>query len=267
VDVAKVSEFNVLFLGSGRIAELCLRLLCKLQYINVVGVVTNADFYNGARDDLFDTPPEFISNLDRNLELILDVISRRNVNVLISVQHNWILTQDVLDAVNGQAYNLHNGRLPDYRGHHTIAHALVNNETEFTSTIHCMQDVVDVGDIVVEKTTPIWSHDTAWTLYNRVVPTAVDAFREFIEHLIDGYMPRRAIVGKGTYYSKRDLDSLRRIVTSNDCNIIRAMYFPPYEPAINQAHYLIPDGSDQNWRNTPPANLSCWEITKGTYHL
>ena len=47
--------------------------------------------------------------------------------------------------------NLHNAKLPDYRGHNSISHEILNGETKHTTTIHKIAKEVDRGEILLEK--------------------------------------------------------------------------------------------------------------------
>ena len=60
------------------------------------------------------------------------------INMIISIQHPWIISKSILDAVDGFAFNIHFGKLPEYRGHHLGIHSILNGEKTFTTTCHWM---------------------------------------------------------------------------------------------------------------------------------
>lgn len=236
---------NIIFLGERRISQECLKKLLGKEYssfFTIKAIVTNRSFYDGflgAYPGMRGTL--FISNDVINVGSILDAIRSMNIQVLISVQHNWILPAEILDAVNGYAFNLHNARLPDYKGYNSISHAILNGDSEFVSTIHWMDPKVDSGDIIVEGITTIDPGDTALSLYKRTVNTAAKTFDDFLGMLKIGSIPRKKMRNGGVFYKKSDLDRSKTL-NGNEPHerlalVSRACYFPPSEPA-----YLLVNG-------------------------
>ena len=76
---------------------------------------------------------KFISNEKKNENEIIDSIKEHKINLIISVQHCWIFSDKILKSVNGNAYNLHNAKLPDYKGYNTINHAILKIMARCTS--------------------------------------------------------------------------------------------------------------------------------------
>ena len=162
---------KVLFLGQGRLACLCLRVLMGSGFkerISLASIVTNESFYEGLRSEneaCRDLP--FISNHVRNEQLILESVESMGVDALVSVQHKWILSSDVISSVSGKVFNLHNAKLPDYKGHNTISFAILNDEKNYSVTIHWVVPEVDEGDLIKESIIPISPEDTALSLYRK----------------------------------------------------------------------------------------------------
>ena len=103
-----------------------------------------------------------------NHEWLTSSLERQHITCLISIQYPWILpAHPSVDATAGRAFNLHNAKLPDYRGHHALSHEILNGETEHTVTLHWMQPEVDTGFTCLSATIPIRSDDTAWSLGQR----------------------------------------------------------------------------------------------------
>lgn len=93
----------------------------------------------------------FISNKNRNERLILSSISDYGINLIVSVQHRWILSNNFLKNVNQPVYNIHNAKLPKYKGHNTIAFEILNNEKYHFTTLHIVDEKIDAGFVVLEK--------------------------------------------------------------------------------------------------------------------
>lgn len=157
--------FNVLFLGQKSIAERCLSIITDefSSSFNVCSIVSDSDFF----DKFYSrgVPAVFCSNAERNEDKLLGIIADKHVNLVISVQHPWILSSRLLSAVTGMCFNLHNAKLPQYQGHNTLTHAILNGDNSYSSTIHWMLPEVDSGEIAYEGSVPITSNDTAYSLY------------------------------------------------------------------------------------------------------
>jgi methionyl-tRNA formyltransferase len=228
---------KILFMGERRIAMNCLRLLAntpKSASLELAGIVTNDLFFNGFVKEFGEYKElPFIKNDSRNSTLILEMIKALNIDAIISIQHNWIMPLFILDSVNGNSFNLHNAKLPDYKGYNSIFHAIANGDKTFTSTIHWMAELVDSGDIIEEGVVEINQNDTALSLYIKSVDAATIAFEKFLEYLRIGSIPRRPMLGAGVFYNRHDQDIMRNISDiysfANLDKIIRASYFPPYE--------------------------------------
>jgi methionyl-tRNA formyltransferase len=170
---------QMLFLGRGHIARRCLRH-CNpvITLMNDAGV---------RHEDAW----------------LLGAITHYGLDTLMSIQYQWILSPEILAAVGGRAYNLHNAKLPDYRGHHGLHWALENGDRVHISTIHQMAASVDTGPIICEAETSIWPEDTAGKLYWRSVETCERLFVHFLELLRQGGLPLQEQEPGGAYYSKR----------------------------------------------------------------
>lgn len=63
--------------------------------------------------------------------------------------------------------NCHSGKLPYYRGRCPIIWALINDEKEFGITVHYMDEGIDTGDIILQRTFRITDEDDLKTLSER----------------------------------------------------------------------------------------------------
>ena len=263
---------RILFLGQGKLAQICISVLLEGEFGSVFdlrSVVTSKAFYQGLQSEYPACRDiDFIPNESRNEDLILKSLEAFGIETLISVQHKWILGSEVIEAVSGQAFNLHNARLPDYKGHNTISFAILNDAREYAATIHWIVPEVDCGDIILESAVRVSSLDTAYSLYARMLPIVRDAFRDFLEMLLRNELPRNAPAGEGAYYSKGAWEQNKVIASGDDFGLIdrkvRTSFFPPYEPAYMEIDgkkiYCLPDSSGPElWSEKKPLNKSSWD--------
>jgi len=194
----------------------------------------------------------FISNARRYTERILELMDSAKPDILISVQHAWILPAAVLEKVGGRAYNLHCAPLPEYKGYNSFSHAILNGDDSYGVTIHEMAEKVDEGDIILDKRFAINGGETSWSLYNKTCEAGVEIFGEFLRLLAKGApLPRRSMQGDGKFYGRNSLDGLKLINDAADAREVdlksRAFYFPPFEPAFfiadGKKHHVLPPNS------------------------
>ena len=233
-------KYNVLFLGERSIANAALRTIFSNEYSDffaIKAIVTNEDTYNFILKEFPEAELEYISNSTRNSSKIIKVIESESIDLIISVQHNWIMPVEVLEKVGYMAFNLHNAKLPDYKGYNSISHAILNDDAVYESTIHWMDEEVDAGDKAFVGYTQIVSSDTAKSLYHRTIDTCVSVFKELLRALAQNQeIPRLNYKDlKGAFYARDSIQELLNVTDIRDSSkldkIVRAVYFPPLNAA------------------------------------
>lgn len=249
---------RVLYMGQKPIGERCFELLALNQNdcYQIAGVVSNQSVQNvwwhSNKPYQYSREHEiaFIDNEKRNEDAIIELIQKRNINLIISVGHNWILSEEILNTVKHEAVNLHLAKLPDYKGNYTYNHAILNGEKQYGVTLHWMDKKVDEGDYIYTALFRITDDDTAYSLYQKSIVEGEKVFEKYICCLKeDKSVPRKKIEGEGNFYSKSSLKGLREIKEIADSNEIqiksRAFYFPPFESAYlligGKKYYIIPE--------------------------
>jgi methionyl-tRNA formyltransferase len=94
--------------------------------------------------------------------------------LLVSIAYDQILGAPARTAARHGALNFHAGKLPHYRGRNVINWALINGETEIGITAHFMDDGIDTGDILLQRTLPLTWTDTYGSVLGRVVAALPD---------------------------------------------------------------------------------------------
>jgi len=101
-----------------------------------------------------------------NDETYLRTLGERNVDVLLSVSAPEIFRAGALHATP-HAINIHNGKLPFYRGMMPTFWALLHDEPEVTITVHTMVEKLDAGMVLAEYRVPITPADSQFDLSAR----------------------------------------------------------------------------------------------------
>ena len=172
---------NIIYLGQKRLGLKCLiKLFNRINYDHsgsvkyIIGDETICHLGVNIRRDF---------NSERHEANILDVIERDKIDVILSVKHPFILSEKVIDAVGGRAYNLHCGKLPEYQGWNACTHAILNEEESVTVTIHRIAPRVDTGDIILTQEFVIGDSDTAGSLDNKATICGVRIFEKLVDML------------------------------------------------------------------------------------
>ncbi len=101
-----------------------------------------------------------------NDEAYLRTLGERQVDVLLSVSAPEIFRQQALAAAP-HILNVHNGKLPQYRGMMPTFWAMLNGERAVTVTLHTMAAKLDAGEVIAEFSVPIEPTDSAFDISAR----------------------------------------------------------------------------------------------------
>lgn len=246
---------KMIFLGQRQIAWKALEALARpenRQALDLAVLVTDPDTFGLVRQELPSLAPRFIANDRRRKDEIIAAIREAGVDLLVSVQHNWILSREVLEAVGGYAFNLHNARLPHYQGFNSVSHAIINGDEDYYSTIHWMEEEVDTGPIAFEEITPISPVDTALSLHRKTIVAATMAFEKLLSALRAGEpIPRRpADKVEPRFYDKNSIKEILDVTAVRDPaqldRLARALFYVPhniaYQLVDGRRTYLVPQG-------------------------
>lgn len=158
------------------------------------------------------------------------------VDVIISIQHPYILSPQTLSVVNGHAYNLHLAPLPRFRGWNSASHAIIEGFESFGVTLHRMSASVDEGDVVELAEFSLSPDSTALSVYRQSVDTGCEVMARFFDQLANFGVASISLApgsGESRYYARDSLDQLRDVTglqPDDVTKIWRALYFPPFPP-------------------------------------
>jgi formyltetrahydrofolate-dependent phosphoribosylglycinamide formyltransferase len=84
--------------------------------------------------------------------------------------------------------NVHPSLLPRHPGLHAHEEVLASGDTESGMTIHIIDEGVDTGPILLQKTCPVYPDDTVDTLKERVQDLEKEWYPKVLQNLADGTM-------------------------------------------------------------------------------
>lgn len=119
-----------------------------------------------------------------NAPSFLETLAALKPDVIITSSPQFI-RKKLLSLPRLGCINTHSGMLPRYRGIYPIFWALTNNEKEIGLTTHLMNEALDDGPIIAQKTIPIEASDTFVSLLNKVVALTPANVLEALQKLAD----------------------------------------------------------------------------------
>jgi len=244
-------------LGAGPIADRCLDFYHQKFGSDhvLVGIVAPSSLLAKVREGggaaRLNVAELELSERDRNETALKQLIESTSPDFVVSIQYPWVLSETVIKIAGNRVINLHNAKLPDYRGHNSLSHEIINREKTHTTTLHWIAKEVDRGIEIMTKAIDIYHYDTAHSLWKRSVEACVDIFDHFFAdcHRLVPALSGKPIPDGGRYYAKKDILPLKVIppdASVEDVDrIARAFWFPPNEPAHfifeGRKLYVMPD--------------------------
>ena len=112
-----------------------------------------------------------ISGLERRIEQesrVLDAIEESGAELVVLSGYMRILTAHFVSRWKGRLINIHPSLLPLFPGAHAHEDVLAGGVNESGCTVHLVDENVDTGPILAQKTVPVHKEDTVDSLSERV---------------------------------------------------------------------------------------------------
>ena len=230
---------SIAFLGAKSVGFACLKILEGLQKEG--GFSIDAVFTNMSRNaEINKNMVDYAIGKGMNVyEEIDEILNLEKFDYIVSVQYHKILKKQHIDCAKELAINLHMAPLPDFRGCNQFSYAIINNATEFGTTLHVINERIDDGDILAELRFPIPDGCFVTELYDITLKKSIELFEQNIMKIFNGEckrVPQSDLVEeRGTMLGYRsDINKLKHIDLSWDkAKIeahIRAVSMPGFEP-------------------------------------
>ncbi|MFL3870302.1 methionyl-tRNA formyltransferase [Streptomyces griseobrunneus] len=140
--------------------------------------------------------------LDRLKEVAPDIIVANN-------WRTWIPPEIYNLPVHG-TLNIHDSLLPAYAGFSPLIWALINGEPEVGVTAHLMDEELDAGDIVVQRSVAVGPTDTSTDLFHRTVGLIAPVTTEALGLIASGrteFTPQDR--SRASFFHKRAEEDIR----------------------------------------------------------
>lgn len=139
-----------------------------------------------------------------------DAVREARADVILSSDWRTWLDPRIYEIPPHGALNIHDALLPRYAGFAPLNWAILNGETETGVTVHWMNELFDLGDILLQERVPIGPDETVTEVFRRTLPLFDTLAVRALELLDSGDPPRtRQDPSQATFFHKRsECDSL-----------------------------------------------------------
>ena len=203
------SALRIVFMGTPDFATATLQSMVQMGY-KVVGVVTAPDKPAGRGQKLTQSSVKTFA-LKHGLELLQpknlkdesfveDLKSlKADLQVVVAFRK---LPKVVWDMPTKGTFNLHASLLPKYRGAAPINWAIINGEKESGVTTFFIDENIDTGTIILQKSCPIKTSDNAGNLHDKLMILGSELVCETIDLISSNNYQCRKQNGKITHAPK-----------------------------------------------------------------
>ena len=113
-------------------------------------------------------------DINERMSKIADILEEAGAQLVVLAGYLSILTSDLLDRFPGKVINIHPALLPKFGGkgfyglnvHRAV---LAAGEKESGATVHFVNEGIDKGEIIMQRSVPVMEDDTPESLQERVL--------------------------------------------------------------------------------------------------
>ncbi len=179
---------RVIFVGTSPLGGPALRALA--QDHQVIAVFTQPDRPAGRGLKLRPPPTKMIAQelklsiyQPEKINRVVEFIKSLHPDVIVVIAFGQFLSKRLLAVPRWGCINLHASLLPKYRGAAPIQWALINGERVTGLTTFLLNEEMDAGDILLQRSIEIGEADTAGTLHERLACLGADLVLQTLEGL------------------------------------------------------------------------------------
>jgi len=191
---------RIVFIGTGEIGVPTLRALLNSEH-EVLAVVTQPDKPIG-REQRIEPPPIKKAIAKTSIPILqparikdqqaTEQIRSLTPDVIVVVAYGQILPRDMLEIPRHACLNLHASLLPRWRGAAPIQATIAAGDCGTGITVMYMDEELDTGDILLQRSVEILPNDTGGSLHDRLAQIAPDALLESLRLVAARNAPRIA---------------------------------------------------------------------------
>lgn len=190
-DLNVEKELKIIYMGTPEFSATVLEGLLKEHKIRAI--VTQPDRPSGREDKITYSPVKEVAIKNAILTLqpekikdAVDEILLLDPDLIITCAYGQILPKQLLDYPKLGCINVHASLLPKLRGGAPIHRAIINGYKETGITIMYMDEKMDEGDMISQKSLLIDELDTAESLHDKLSIMGRDLLLETLPSILNG---------------------------------------------------------------------------------
>lgn len=151
---------------------------------------------------------DYLCPIKVNSDEFYEIAQKYACDLFVSMSYNQIFRSRIYNLPPLKTINCHAGKLPFYRGRNILNWALINDEKEFGITVHYVDEGIDTGDIILQRTYPITDEDNYNTLLEVAYKECPDILYQAIKEIQNGTahrIPQDVISKNGLYCGMRSI--------------------------------------------------------------
>lgn len=212
--------------------------------LNIIAIITtienNQNWWPSIATLLEDTN---IPLLYFNSEIEDNLLNLEKADYFLLISWKFILNEELLSLPLKGTINLHYSLLPKYRGVYPVNWAIINGEDKTGITYHLVDNSIDGGNIVIQKSLSIDFYDTARTLQKRLDRLALEAFDLLLQELLNNKISYAINSNSSEYYSSYMFKTSNYIDLKKNINVREFINFlrgKTFYPEGRNAYFIDP---------------------------
>ena len=225
---------KIVFIGSVNFSKSALEYLLKIG-VDIAGVCTKKS--NVGNSDSFDlgliSTPNRIPTLHTsniNSKESVDWIRELSPDYIFCLGWSQLLRGQLLKVPRLGVIGYHPSILPQNRGRHPLIWAIALGLSKTGSTFFLIDEGVDSGDIVSQRTVEILPEDNATSLYEKITEIALLQLSEIISQMEENSLKRKSqlTLKSNTWRKRTTQDGIIdwRMSAKNIHNLVRSLTYP-----------------------------------------
>lgn len=154
-------KMRILFMGGHELGKKALESIVKSGR-NVIGAVVTDNsnqWYKGVDEVAQKYNIPLYEQANVNSPDFIEVLKGLSPDIITVVNFEQILKQQIIEIPNKSCINTHASLLPAYRGRAPLNWAMINGEKETGVTVHYINNGIDTGNIIIQKSVKIEESD------------------------------------------------------------------------------------------------------------
>lgn len=182
-------------MGTPDFAVPILEALINSDFLEVISAVCNQDSPVG-RKQILTPPPIKILAQKYNIPVLqpdkirksewIEKIKELNPELIVVAAFGQIIPKEILDIPKYKAINVHGSLLPKLRGASPIQYAILEGHQKTGITIMIVDELMDHGPILAQKSIQIEPTETSKTLYPKMAKLGTELLMETLSLWITG---------------------------------------------------------------------------------